>query len=57
MWITARKIYNKLHLNKNVYIMLTYCEDRDREMLVEEIIAAYRVFRERSALTNRVEPT
>ena len=38
-----------------VEAVLTYCEDRDRELLVEEIISVYRGCRARSELTSRAE--
>ena len=37
--------------------VLTYCEDRDRELLVGDIITVIRGIRERSAMTNTAEPT
>ena len=36
-------------------VVLTYCEARDRELLVEEIMSAYRHYRARSELTRRAE--
>ena len=39
------------------WAVLRYCEDRDRELLVEEIVSAYRGFRARSKLTSRAELT